>query len=77
MKRQNKELLRINNMINNDRVVLAESFERLFKRDLLNLLNEYFEIKNDAEIGLKSIAGEYIISINAKAKSIKKFKSLN
>lgn len=77
MNKQKKELLRINNMINNDRVNVNENFEKLFFRDLSKLLKEYFELKKEPRVNISVISGEYALSIEAVAFSLKKFNDIN
>lgn len=77
MNKQKKELLRINNMINNDRVNVNENFEKLFFRDLSKLLKEYFELKKEPRVNISVISGEYALSIEAVAYSLKKFNDIN
>ncbi len=77
MNKQKKELLRINNMINNDRVNVNENFEKLFFRDLSKLLKEYFELKKEPSVNISVISGEYALSIEAVAFSLKKFNDIN
>ena len=77
MNKQKKELLRINNMINNDRVNINENFEKLFFRDLSKLLKEYFELKKEPRVNISVISGEYALSIEAVAFSLKKFNDIN
>ena len=77
MNKQKKELLRINNMINNDRVNVNENFEKLFFRDLSKLLKEYFELKKEPRVNISVISGEYDLSIEAVAFSLKKFNDIN
>ncbi len=76
MNKQKKELLRINNLINSDRVNVNENFERLFFRDLNNLLKEYFDLKKDPQLNIRVLSGEYVLSIEAIAMSIKKFNNI-
>lgn len=76
MNKQKKELLRINNMINNDRVIINENFEKLLYRDLTNLFKEYFELKKEPVFNIKVLSGEYSISVEAIAFSLKKFNNI-
>lgn len=71
MKREKKELLRIQNLIENDRLNIGNGFEQLFLSDLNKILNDYFEIK-DLPV-LKTTKGKngYLVEINFQATSVK------
>lgn len=76
MSKQKKELLRINNMINNDRVNLNENFEKLFYTDLGKLLKDYFDLKKEPVVNIKVVSGEYFVSVEAVAVSIRRFNNI-
>ena len=50
MKREKNELIRLQSLIENDRLKLCGSFEDLLLSDLDKLLKEYFDYKNLPEV---------------------------
>ena len=42
MKKKNDQLMRVETLINNDRLKMKEEFSKLLEKDLVSLLQEYF-----------------------------------
>lgn len=71
MKKKNAELMRVQNLIESDRLNLGDGFEKLFLNDLLKLLRDYYDVRNTPAINIdKNIKG-YSVNISFDATAIK------
>ncbi len=73
MKIKRKQMLRLKEMLMQDRNEKGDDFLNLLKKDLTTLLNEYFVINNFVDCFLEKEGEEIKISITAKASRIKSF----
>lgn len=71
MKREKKELLRIQNLIESDRLNIGNGFEQLFLSDLKKILNDYFEINDLPVLKTSKEKNNYFIEISFNASSVK------
>ena len=71
MKKKNAELMRVQNLIESDRLNLGDGFEKLFLNDLLKLLRDYYDVRYTPALNIdKNIKG-YSVNISFDATAIK------
>lgn len=73
MKKSKKEVLRLQNLIENDRLKINGDFEELVMRDIDKILKEYFDYKNMPQIAIVKNNGKYKINISVCSTRIKSF----
>ncbi len=72
-KDKNQDYLRIESLIEKDRLLVGSEFSSLFKHDLNKLLNEYAEIAEPITVKLTREGKDFIITVKAKAQRLKNF----
>ena len=77
MKKQEKELIRVNNMLNNDRVNIGDNFQNLLLIDLIKVLKEYFDMKENPSLVMQKESDFLKVSVNFNASTLKNFKTIN
>lgn len=78
MKTKNSEdIMRIESMINNDRLNTNKEFERLFSKDIGSILNEYFLLNGLPKIAIEKKGKNITVSIIASINSVKTFSSVS
>lgn len=70
---KNPDYLRIENLIEKDRLSVGSEFSSLFKHDLSKLFGEYAEIKEPLNVKLVRDGKDFIITVTAKAQRLKNF----
>lgn len=73
MRKEKRELLRLQTMIENDRVSTGDNFLQLIKSDLNKLLRDYFDFSSPAEIKIEGQNHSYYLTLNLKISRIKNF----
>ncbi len=73
MKKEKKEILRLQNLIENDRLKLSGDFEEIIIMDIDRLLREYFDYKNYPTLTIIKKEGKFKVDINVCATRIKPF----
>ena len=73
MKKRENELMRIETVINNDRLKLKDEFSKLLERDLTSLLQEYFYLDGAPIIGIEKSGKGFNVSITFFCSQIKNF----
>lgn len=76
MKKETEQLLRLQAMIESDRVVTSDNFMELVSNDLSNLLKDYFDYKNVPQISIIKNGNGYELRINLQVLRIKNFASI-
>ncbi len=71
MKKKNMELMRVQNLIESDRLSLGDGFEKLFINDLTKLLRDYFDLKVQPDFAINKSTQGYTVDIKFDALSIK------
>ena len=71
MRKGSRELLRIQNLIENDRLNVGKKFEELFICDLKNLLEDYFEIIKTPTLTSDKTKNGYKIIVEFDAKKVR------
>ncbi len=74
MKVRKSEILRIENIINGDRLCPDDNFKNLLQVDLKKLLSDYFNLSVPPELRVVKGEGNYRVEIFFIAENIKKFK---
>ncbi len=73
MKNQKKELVRVQSIIENDRLSVGGSFEELIGIDLIKLLSEYFDFRSSPTLKILKNGNKLNVEIALVADSIKAF----
>ncbi len=73
MKKDKKELVRVQSIIENDRLSTGDNFEELITIDLHKVLFEYFDYRGLPSIKILKSGNKLNIEINLVADSIKPF----
>ena len=73
MKKENNDVVRLQNLIENDRLKFGGSFEELLVVDLDKLLKEYFDYKVSPMVAITKTSNSYKINISINATRIKSF----
>ncbi|MBO7187417.1 MAG: hypothetical protein J6V68_03375 [Clostridia bacterium] len=71
--KKSEEFLRLENLIEKDRLGTTCDFSTLFKIDIENLFSEYCELSDKPIISLTREKDTFIISVTVKANRIKTF----
>lgn len=75
--KDNSQILRIKNIITNDRLEVEESFIKLFSLDLNKLLENYFSLISPPNFSINKTNEGVVININFMSSHIKYFSSLS
>ena len=73
MRRNKNEIIRLQSIIENDRITSVDSFNNLLVSDLNNLLREYFDFKNMPTLKIERNGVDFKVEINLTASQIKNF----
>ena len=74
--RKKKEMIRINGVIENDRLYLTDNFSVLLEKDVLRVLTDYFDGVSDFRLSVEKGNGSYISRITFNALRIKTFNAI-
>lgn len=74
--KKKKEIIRINDMIENDRLYLTDNFSVLLSKDIEEVLSDYFDGVSDIKISVEKGVGRYITAIAFNSIRIKTFNSI-
>ncbi|MBE5734012.1 MAG: hypothetical protein E7347_03060 [Clostridiales bacterium] len=77
MKRKASEIMRVQNLLEGDRLSGGKEFEEALLFDLTTLLKDYFDIRENIELKIEKENKIYKISIGFNAITIKNFGVLN
>lgn len=77
MRKEKKELLRLQTMIENDRVNTGNNFLQLIESDINKLLRDYFDFTIPPEIKIETQNNAYYFTLNLKVSRIKSFASVS
>ena len=73
MKKKNDQLMRVETLINNDRLKMKEEFSKLLEKDLVSLLQEYFYLDGLINIDIVKEGKNLKVSIIFNSNGIKNF----
>ena len=73
MIKDKKEIVRLQTLIENDRINAGDNFINLVVSDLTILLRQYFDFKENVLLNVQRSGVEYAVQINLTATRIKKF----
>ena len=63
MKKKRNEIMRIENIINNDRMSVGDEFYDVLTLDLENLLRDYFDFNEPPVVEISKQNGSYCVKI--------------
>lgn len=72
-KAKTAEYLRLETVMERDRLAVTDDFNELLRRDLERVAAEYFELKSPLAVEIKKENGEYRLSFRLRAKRAKNF----
>lgn len=70
------QLVRVQTLIENDRLNMGKGFMDLLLSDLSRLLFDYFDFNNAPQVEIQKNRGEYIVNISLNPVRIKRFNQL-
>ncbi len=73
MKKNSTELMRVETVINNDRMRLKDDFIKLLDNDLKRLLAEYFYLESNPQTEIIKNGKGYSVNINFVCSQVKNF----
>lgn len=73
MRKGKNQIVRLQRMIENDRITSGDNFINLVTCDTEKLLNEYFDIKDKLQLKIEKTGEEYNVLISFRANRIKNF----
>ena len=76
MRAKGNELVRIQNIIENDRLNMGKGFNQLLTADITKLLNDYFDFSSQVEVEITKTKGGYKVGFSLIASRIKTFNYL-
>ena len=76
MKKNKMDLMRVETVLNGDRLRLKDDFIKLMECDLKNLLSEYFYLETNPTVEIFKGGKELKVSINFTSSQIKNFINL-
>ncbi len=76
MKKDKKELVRVQNLIENDRLSFGDNFEELITCDLHKILSDYFDYRGLPCIKIIKSGNKLNVDISVIAESIKAFSAV-
>ncbi len=77
MRAKGNELIRIQNIIENDRLNMGKGFNQLLTADVTKLLNDYFDFSGQVEVEITKTKGGYKVNFSLIASRIKTFNCLS
>lgn len=77
MKREKKELLRLQSMIESDRISTGDNFLRLIESDVNKLLRDFFDFSKPPELRLEMHNNNYLFTLTLNASRIKNFANVS
>ena len=73
MKKRKHELVRIQSLIENDRLNTGEHFDELIISDLHKLLSDYFDFRDSPKMVINKFGDKFNIDISLTVKRIRNF----
>ena len=76
MKNKSQEIIRVKNVIENDRLNMGKGFTDLFVEDFSKLVKDYFEIEKQPVLYIVKDKNGYKVEISFYANRVKPFNSI-
>lgn len=76
MKKEKRELMRVQSILENDRFSAGDNFVELVVADVGNLLMDYFDFSGVPKIKMEKFGDRYAVEISILASRIKNFNSV-
>ena len=77
MRKEKRELLRLQSMIENDRISVGDNFLQLIESDINKLLRDYFDFSKSPELNLEVQNNNYLFTLSLNASRIKQFANVS
>ena len=75
-KKDKKEILRVQNVLENDRMGARDSYIELLKKDLSKILKDYFEFRDLPVVKIEKLSDRYRVEFSIFASRVLKFEYL-
>ena len=76
MKKEKREFMRVQSILENDRFSAGDNFVELVVADVSNLLMDYFDFSGVPKIKMEKFGDRYAVEISILASRIKNFNSV-
>lgn len=76
MRKNKSQLLRLQTLIENDRILAGENFSEMLLSDITKLLRDYFDFSASPNITMERTREGYIVNFSINALRIKSFASV-
>ena len=73
MRKSKSQLLRLQTLIENDRILAGENFSEMLLSDITKLLRDYFDFSLPPNLAMEKTREGYIVSFSINALRIKNF----
>ena len=73
MSKNKNQLLRLQTLIENDRIMAGDNFTEMLISDISKLLKDYFDFRLSPILNMEKTRDGYLINISIKASRIKNF----
>ena len=76
MRKSKNQLLRLQTLIENDRIMTGENFTEMLLSDVDKLLRDYFDFSLPPNLAMERVGKGYLVSISINATRIKNFANI-
>ena len=76
MRKNKSQLLRLQTLIENDRILTGENFNEMLLSDISKLLRDYFDFSSPPNITMQRTREGYIVNFSINASRIKNFANI-
>ena len=76
MRKNKNQLLRLQTLIENDRIITGDNFAEMLLSDLTKLLRDYFDFSSPPNITMEKGRDGYFVSFSINASRVKNFANI-
>ena len=76
MKREKRDLLRVQSLIENDRINCSDNFNELVTKDVGAVLKDYFEFTDHPTLKIEKYGDRYVVNMSVLISRIRTFEYL-
>ena len=76
MSKNKNQLLRLQTLIENDRIMAGDNFSEMLINDISKLLKDYFDFRLSPILNMEKTRDGYLVNISINASRIKNFASV-